>query len=408
MTENYNHQNSNLSTFQQPIIKISKFESNRNYNQTEFKLHSPTNNNPPTPRVFSTAKITSMNLNFFNIIMLIGALQGLILSGVLFLSSKSKKENVFIALLTLSISLLCLQFGIRDSNLYSFYQPLNYMPIILLLGIGPLIFFYVKSSTEANFNFKSVQLIHFVPVFIEFLYRFLRFFYPAFVEYLGSSILEISLIEEILFKISLLTYIVFSFHQLKKKKNKSRKHQHLKFLLFVFIIYLALYLFSTISEMIKYSHRHVELNEYYFSLIYLTILNYWLGVRALTILFKLRISPGKVEDLSDEFQQIHNHVIKTKLYLKDELTLRMLASDLGLKEKLVSAIINKGSGSNFYGYINELRIEEVKMRLSDPGSSGEKIMSIAFDSGFNSKSVFNKSFKKLTGITPREYRNRFL
>jgi AraC-like DNA-binding protein len=59
---------------------------------------------------------------------------------------------------------------------------------------------------------------------------------------------------------------------------------------------------------------------------------------------------------------------------------------------------------SYYDFINQYRIEEFKNRLADPESERYNLLSIAFDSGFQSKGTFNSIFKKFTGMTPSEYK----
>jgi AraC-like DNA-binding protein len=69
----------------------------------------------------------------------------------------------------------------------------------------------------------------------------------------------------------------------------------------------------------------------------------------------------------------------------------------------LSQVINESFHQNFYDFINTYRIEESKIRLINPESDKYKIISIAYDSGFSSKSSFYNAFRKNTGITPGEY-----
>ena len=56
-----------------------------------------------------------------------------------------------------------------------------------------------------------------------------------------------------------------------------------------------------------------------------------------------------------------------------------------------------------FDFVNGYRVDEVKSRLKDPKNSQYTILSIAYDSGFNSKSSFNIIFKKFTGLTPSQF-----
>jgi AraC-like DNA-binding protein len=61
---------------------------------------------------------------------------------------------------------------------------------------------------------------------------------------------------------------------------------------------------------------------------------------------------------------------------------------------------------NFYDFINKLRVEDVQRRLESADDKCLSILQAALDSGFNTKSTFQASFKKWTGLTPSLYRKQ--
>ena len=81
----------------------------------------------------------------------------------------------------------------------------------------------------------------------------------------------------------------------------------------------------------------------------------------------------------------------------------MLRRIFAINTRLLSQIINQSFKKNFNGYLNEFRINEAIKQLSDI-SNKKTIQEILFDSGFNTVSNFYSEFKKLTGLTPQEYR----
>jgi len=95
---------------------------------------------------------------------------------------------------------------------------------------------------------------------------------------------------------------------------------------------------------------------------------------------------------------------KEKPFLNGNLSLVSLAASLNANPKVLSYVINEHMHKNFNDYINDWRIEEVKIRLNDKAYGHLKMISIAFDCGFNSKSTFNLAFKKATGLSPSGYK----
>ena len=70
---------------------------------------------------------------------------------------------------------------------------------------------------------------------------------------------------------------------------------------------------------------------------------------------------------------------------------------------VLSKVLNEGYDKNFFDFINTHRIEELKARLHNPQFRSYTLLSMALEVGFNSKTAFNRSFKKLTNQTPSEY-----
>lgn len=92
-------------------------------------------------------------------------------------------------------------------------------------------------------------------------------------------------------------------------------------------------------------------------------------------------------------------------YLDMTLTIQQLAEQLGWPVKLLSARINR-QGVNFNDYVNQFRVQHACKLLSDPSQYNTKLIGVQLDAGFASKSVFNHHFKRLTGMTPGEYRRQ--
>ncbi len=100
-----------------------------------------------------------------------------------------------------------------------------------------------------------------------------------------------------------------------------------------------------------------------------------------------------------------NRLMETEeLYLDSELHLAALALKVDVSTHKLSQVINEYLNKNFFDFVNEYRIEKVKELLINPAYNHLKIVSLAYDSGFSSKSTFYNLFKKSEGITPAEYR----
>ncbi|MDO6437818.1 helix-turn-helix domain-containing protein [Cyclobacterium sp. 1_MG-2023] len=92
-----------------------------------------------------------------------------------------------------------------------------------------------------------------------------------------------------------------------------------------------------------------------------------------------------------------------ELFLNPDLSLRSLAEELDIHPNQLSWILNESIGKNFNAYINHYRIKEFKRLAKDPSKAHITVIGLAYESGFNSKTVFNTYFKKETGLTPRQF-----
>jgi len=91
------------------------------------------------------------------------------------------------------------------------------------------------------------------------------------------------------------------------------------------------------------------------------------------------------------------------MYQKAELSIGELADRLAVHPNYLSQIINERKGKNFYEFVNAYRIEEFKRLVAIPENQKLTLLSLAYDCGFNSKSSFNRYFKKASGQTPSQY-----
>ncbi|MBP4138596.1 helix-turn-helix domain-containing protein [Flavobacterium geliluteum] len=105
------------------------------------------------------------------------------------------------------------------------------------------------------------------------------------------------------------------------------------------------------------------------------------------------------------YEVLKTRMTKEQLYVNSELTLVELAQILDVYPNNLSQVINTFEQKNFYDYINTKRVELFLKLVAIPENKKYTILSLAFECGFNSKSSFNKYFKKVTNMTPSEYLN---
>lgn len=114
-------------------------------------------------------------------------------------------------------------------------------------------------------------------------------------------------------------------------------------------------------------------------------------------------------ELCDEIERrLMKYMNRDKPYLKNELTINQLAKELNVSMHQLSYVINSRLNQNFHTFINKYRVEETMRRIEEMVASGKEdnLLNIAIDSGFNSKTGFNTCFKKQTGMTPSEFKQK--
>ena len=117
-----------------------------------------------------------------------------------------------------------------------------------------------------------------------------------------------------------------------------------------------------------------------------------------------KVRKNKSAALSEHAIKLEEVMREKKPFLDANLTPEALAVQLGIPTRILSGIINQQYKCNFFIYVNRFRVDEAKRLLVHPQHKGTSVLDIMNQVGFNSKATFNSMFKKLEGITPREYR----
>ena len=113
------------------------------------------------------------------------------------------------------------------------------------------------------------------------------------------------------------------------------------------------------------------------------------------------IETGTTIPVNDNQLEKLVHFIETEQpFLNAQLSLRSLAEMLDLHPNKLSYLINEKTGMNFNEFINQFRLVHFKQLANDPKNAHLTILGMAYESGFNSKTVFNAYFKKAEGTTP--------
>jgi AraC-like DNA-binding protein len=109
----------------------------------------------------------------------------------------------------------------------------------------------------------------------------------------------------------------------------------------------------------------------------------------------------------DEAAKLKNSVLdlmnRERPWTDSELTLAELASRLGTTPHKLSEVLNGEIGQTFYDFVNGYRVRDVQRRIQAGEARTRKMLALALDAGFASKSTFNQAFKKYTNQTPSDF-----
>jgi AraC-like DNA-binding protein len=280
-----------------------------------------------------------------------------------------------------------------------------------------LIYFYVKSLVNQLFIFQKKDYLHFIPVLFQaglyiFLttknYNFKNWYWENVHQYITYKIEFDGTF------ISMLIYLILSLRLLKNYQiyvanNFSETSKIRLNWLKIILIILVILCVQWLIEIILRDFFNLYFN-YDYSIQILGIMALVLAVGGIrqANLSEVNFEEELIQKIhvqvdSQILEQIKSGMDVQKLYLNPTLTLAEFAKEIKLNPKIVSQQINTGLGKSFNDFVNEYRVEEVKKRLNSTDLERLTILGIAYESGFNSKTTFNRIFKDFTGVAPRDF-----
>ena len=172
-----------------------------------------------------------------------------------------------------------------------------------------------------------------------------------------------------------------------------------------------------VSRVIEFFHGSFQHNYQiidFIEIVFIIVISYFILLQPQIFLSSVKTVQNKQEkygrtklsqfELSTSRKELDFFMIQEKAYLRD-LSLSKLADEMGWSIHRLSQVINSDN-ENFYFYVNRFRVEEVIRLFQEDKEQSLTLLDIALKAGFQSKSVFNLFFKKVTGVTPSQYRQK--
>ncbi len=364
--------------------------------------------------------------NTLNILILVGAIQGLITFILLRRFPTNKAANKILSWIILLITLAC--FNVYFLEAVEFQSTIlvilgAILPLVVIMPIGPLVYFYVKTILYPDFRLNKKDRTHFYTVLIDLVPyitytvlivgSILGVFDPNQNESWVNFVDRYNMYADIPRWISLVVYLFFTYRLIREYTKKKEavfiwtRRFIVGFALFsiIWLLHLIPYLIPSLSNMLLGS---VGWYPVYMPLI---ILIYWLGINGAIISFKYYKKASKKADISPELIKktsaaLEEAMTKDRLFLNPTLKLNDLVDRINTPQKVISYVLNQHMGKSFNEYVNTFRVEEFKSRLLQNNDQNLTITGIAFECGFNSQATFQRTFKALTHLSPKEFQQK--
>lgn len=367
-----------------------------------------------------------MAFSFHDILCLVTIGQFFLLSIFLLTQQRGRRlSHIALAVFFLSKALgifdhLVLRLDIASTYLYFALIPFGFL-------YGPSLYFYVRSVLDGNFSLKKRDVLHLLPFFLTAVY-FIAIYYIQMAETKmqimnairgGRTHLSAILMLSIL-HLLILGYILASFRALRHCRRELERlystidRARLRWLWFILSGFTLIWAIDIVYFVLNVvaSSPLVLVSSVIVLLFVFANIAVFKGLRDSQIfnggeeMPKYQHSKLTRLDGEDYLRRVLAHMREEKPYLDPALTITKLGRRLSIPPRYLSQVINESLRLNFYDFVNSYRVEEVKKLLRDASNGEKNFLGILFEAGFNTKSAFNRAFKKHTGMTPSQYKRR--
>lgn len=357
----------------------------------------------------------------------IGVALGLF-TGVLMVTKKD--NSLSDRLLSGWLFLLGIEFLSAGIDYDQFGYPLMSNAFLLM---NPAFFLYVRSQVDPGFRLKWLQLLHLLPYLafeiaayiLKEPLEFQNFLKPTGYFFFRLPFGAISLLSWALYNGSGILIVLRHRKAIGNEFSNPVKGRSAAWILFILLLYMFICFVASIMGLVTIMGNAPEQLPHFFTQISLLVLIFLLafyGLRQERIrdVFYPEVSgyPEK-ENLSGGYKKTHlsqerkeeiqqqliHYFEREKPYLDPNLNMDLLSSALQIPKHHLTEVLNTRIGRNFFQFVNRYRVEAVRELLQDPDNQWS-IEAIGYECGFSSKSSFFSTFKKLTGITPSQFRAR--
>ncbi len=346
---------------------------------------------------------------------------------------EKRQDNYWLGIFILLCGLYICPFMLGYANWYSvksYREFLFFIPFQQLFLIGPIIFIYTQSLLNKDFKLLKKYYIHFLPAALYLLYSLIVFITDKlilreFYFYSDGRDKDLAFWYQMVGLISMLFYLFLSYKYYRNYRK--RIVQEVSFadeilykwishfmIAFSLLLILRVCFFIINPEWGEFGRKYWYYLCFSVLFLYIAITGYSNSIKASISLTNNATQKLKDEDdiqvsklKSNEVEawkiKIQSLIDERKIYTNANLALSDIALLLNTNRNVISYIINQGFHMNFNDFINLKRVEAVIEKIKKGEHINNTLLSIAYDSGFNSKTTFNRAFKKHTSLTPKQF-----
>lgn len=388
--------------------------------------------------------MASLTLDWLQIASVVGALQGLFLTGVLFAQKKNRTANVLLAVLMATFTIYLAGTVYFSTGLVRQFPHFFGVSYQTPWVFGPLVYLYARAASDRSWRFEKRTLIHFVPVAINTL-AFSPYYFMSGASKLammdgwvaGDVPLQLAILDPFKY-VSGLSYSIATVMYLRRHRRQI-EHSYsnigrvnLTWLMTLTVAAFGIWLLATtlkiagVAGLVRDAHISLAMAVLVYAIGYMglrqpEVFRYETAEypvpKAVATVQPPAPPPDEPEPASryerSGLSDLEARRLKASLlaimdaerpWRESELTLADLAERLGSTPHKLSEVLNSEVGQTFYDFVNGYRVREVQRRIKAGEARALKMLALAMDAGFASKSTFNQAFKKHTSQTPSDFR----
>lgn len=365
---------------------------------------------------------------FLKTLVLLGALQGFIVSGLL-VASVRKRPNErtsrrLLAGIILLIAFACLDIYLEHCDVWTATEIgailSAVLPLIIVMPVGPLFYFYIRSCEEPDFRISRRERHQFYPVVVDLFQHFAALCYilgliTGFLNtkheyHFGVFLDDYNQYADIPRWVSLTIYLGLATRYMRKRGGgRGEASEAARGFLRVFVAFDIFWLLFLIPyELPRIGDALIARVDWYPLYVPLVAIIYYLGAKGYFITY--RGENGRKGSIAIPEERLGRLVLdlrrameEERLWLNADLNLGRLAKHCGAAPKVLSAVLNQHMHTTFNDFVNGYRVSAVKERMQRPDRKELTIAGLAYECGFNSLPTFQRAFKASTGMSPKEY-----